>query len=231
MVEILADTLIRSNLKETMIRNWTHVIMHGSPPHMCLALRFFSKGGGRNGRGGYSRPLTLPLIVESHNPKNTFPISQGPEALLPIIQSNQLSKGKGICSDPPTHCPKETPPITSTEPPICSSLRLEPRESLPQPLAISFSRGSSLEPLLISSKPFTNSSEPPNPTDRHLLVVDKVVDALSNTDQMDEQLEDHGSDDFGSLPEPDDDMVLYQYQKDIKLEALARREPSKSGTK
>lgn len=48
---------------------------------------------------------------------------------------------------------------------------------------------------------------------------------------MDEQLEDHGSDDSGSLPEPDDDMVLCQYQKDIKLEALARREPSKSGTK
>lgn len=31
-----------------------------------------------------------------------------------------------------------------------------------------------------------------------------------------------------STMEPDDDMVLLQYQKDVKLEALARRAPSKS---
>lgn len=37
-----------------------------------------------------------------------------------------------------------------------------------------------------------------------------------------------GSEDSGSPLEPDDDMPLAHYQKDIKLEALARRAPTKN---
>lgn len=39
-----------------------------------------------------------------------------------------------------------------------------------------------------------------------------------------------GSEDSGSLPEPEDDMILSHYQKDIKLEVLARRAPTKNKT-
>lgn len=74
-------------------------------------------------------------------------------------------------------------------------------------MTISFAGRPSSKPLLISLK---HLSEPPSPSnDRHLLVVGKVVDALSNTDQMEEQLEDQGADDSNSLRKPDDNMVLY----------------------
>lgn len=50
-----------------------------------------------------------------------------------------------------------------------------------------------------------------------------------------EDLDDYGSvlgsEDSGSLLEPDDDMLFSHYHKDIKLEALARRAPSKNKTR
>lgn len=38
------------------------------------------------------------------------------------------------------------------------------------------------------------------------------------------------SDDSNSAMETDDDMVLLQYQKDAKLEAMSRRAPNKSSS-
>lgn len=40
-----------------------------------------------------------------------------------------------------------------------------------------------------------------------------------------------GSEDSSSSMEPDDDMLLSHYQKDTKLEALARRAPTKTKTR
>lgn len=40
-----------------------------------------------------------------------------------------------------------------------------------------------------------------------------------------------GSVKFGDLAMPDDEMLLATYQKDIKLEAIARRAPSKNGSR
>lgn len=40
-----------------------------------------------------------------------------------------------------------------------------------------------------------------------------------------------GSDDSGSHFEPDDDMLLSNYQKYIKLEALASRAPTKNNSR
>lgn len=71
--------------------------------------------------------------------------------------------------------------------------------------------------------------------DCHLLMVSKMVDVLSHDarddDPNDEYMEESASDDSGSFQEAEDDFILCQYKKDIKLESLARRKPSKSGTK
>lgn len=87
------------------------------------------------------------------------------------------------------------------------------------------------EPLLISSIQLRPPSDVSNQADQHLLLVDKVLDYLSQKDQRVEFMEEMASEDSGSLPKCDDDMILYHYQEDIKLEALARREPSKNGMK
>lgn len=67
------------------------------------------------------------------------------------------------------------------------------------------------------------------------MLVSKMVDALSHgersEDHAEEDMKEEVSDASDSLLEADDDMILCQYQKDVKLESLAKREPSRRGTK
>lgn len=60
----------------------------------------------------------------------------------------------------------------------------------------------------------------------HLLMVIRVKEALSQPLSKDQNMED----DTDSSMEPEDGMLLLQYQRDIKLETLARRDPSKGNT-
>lgn len=62
------------------------------------------------------------------------------------------------------------------------------------------------------------------------MVVDRMVNVLANPRPPDHVME-------GTLPyttnssdDPDDDMPLSHFQNEVKLEALARRGPLKSGT-
>lgn len=69
----------------------------------------------------------------------------------------------------------------------------------------------------------------------HSSLVNKVKLAFLAPPQPDLQMDDFGdsrsmmaSEDSGFLLEQDDNMLLSHYQKDIKLEALARRAPTKN---
>lgn len=66
-------------------------------------------------------------------------------------------------------------------------------------------------------------------------MVDKMVRALMRSPSMDLKMKEacslEESDDSNSAMETDDDMVLLQYQKDAKLEAMARRAPNKSSSR
>lgn len=83
------------------------------------------------------------------------------------------------------------------------------------------------KPLLITSHKVLELNNDPIPKDRHLRIVDKVVKVISHSENNEEEMEKLLSDDSRSLQEPEDDMILSQYQKDIKLKVIARRKPSK----
>lgn len=89
----------------------------------------------------------------------------------------------------------------------------------------------STEPTLISSFSPLEARENTNPIHDHLLIVSKVVNTFSHSNQQEENIKDLASNDSSSLPEQDEDMSFCYFQKDIKLESPARREPSKSGSK
>lgn len=89
------------------------------------------------------------------------------------------------------------------------------------------------QPLLLSSETLSD------PDSNHSSLVNKVRLALLPPPPLkDSKMDDPGgsedgesllgSEDSGSLFEPEDDMILSHYQKDIKLEALARRAPTKN---
>lgn len=73
--------------------------------------------------------------------------------------------------------------------------------------------------------------------DGHLLTVEKVVTALSSGSTVDQNMEGLSSpllsdSEFSNATmDLDNNMTLSHYQKDIKLEALARRGPSKSSSR
>lgn len=88
-----------------------------------------------------------------------------------------------------------------------------------------------MEPMLISSINLNPSSQNPSLDDRHLLVVEKVADTLAVSSPGDQSMEDSSSEDMGYGQEADHDMIITHYQMNAKSEALARRAPSKRGTK
>lgn len=63
------------------------------------------------------------------------------------------------------------------------------------------------------------------------MAVDKVVGALSSPLPANMGMEDAGFDDPDPQDEPDDDMIIWHFQNEAKLEALAWREPSMSGSR
>lgn len=70
---------------------------------------------------------------------------------------------------------------------------------------------SSLELILISSVLLHPPSQNHSLEDRHLMVVDKVIDALANSPHSDQNIDDSSSNDVGSLQEVDDDMIFGHY--------------------
>lgn len=62
------------------------------------------------------------------------------------------------------------------------------------------------------------------------MVVDRIVNVLANPLPSDHAMEGTLSDNTNSSDESDVDMVLSHFQNEAKLEALARRDSSKSGT-
>lgn len=88
---------------------------------------------------------------------------------------------------------------------------------------------------VLSSSSHLDSSSPSLEDNHHLMVVVKLVGVLSRSSSKDQKVEDASLlDDDGaseSTMEPEDDMVLGQFQKDAKLEALARRSPSKESSR
>lgn len=123
----------------------------------------------------------------------------------------------------------------------CTTLTIIPLPDKPTSLEITnppshpvFNRSSPIQahsntPLLLTSVSHADGDE------SHSSLVDRVKLALHSPRQHDFQMEDGddegsllGSDDPGSPLEPEDDMLLSHYQKDVKLEALARRAPNKN---
>lgn len=86
--------------------------------------------------------------------------------------------------------------------------------------------------MLISSvvpcSPIDNEEEDRS---NHVITVDKLIRVLTNSSSADHAMEDSLSVVSGSSVELDDDMLLSQFQNEAKMEDLARRGPSKSGTK
>lgn len=138
--------------------------------------------------------------------------------------------------EPPYPLP-EKPSDTRTAP--CSDLALLPLINLPKgtcsPLSCQTSTHNTLtnpqpsSPLLLSSVRHDDSDK------AHSTLVNNLEMALHVPSKADLQMDDlddsgsvMGSEDSGSPLEPDDDMLLSHFHKNIKLEALARRAPSKN---
>lgn len=65
---------------------------------------------------------------------------------------------------------------------------------------------------------------------QHLITIDRIVNALANPLPNDQGMFDISSEGSEELGEPDVDMLLSHFHNEAKLEALARRGPSKSGS-
>lgn len=191
--------------------------------HVASSSHAIASRGGHSVRGGLSRHFSKALVPSTRNPEGIGTIkpyylanvSPPPERMPPILSSDPLDLD--IQSD--------TAPSSSI-PQNLGSLDKGPLISPPPKLLISNS-----EPLLITSNQNLDPNNDPISSDRHLGIVGKVVEAITHLENNEEEMEELSSDDSASPLEPDDDMTLLHYQKDIKLEAIARREPSKNATK
>lgn len=91
--------------------------------------------------------------------------------------------------------------------------------------------------LLITCLNFSSSGQRMDTDESHLLIVERVVNVLADDPSLDHSLDNHSSpvhldsDISDASLEPDNNMTLSHYQKDIKLKALARRGPSKSSSR
>lgn len=134
------------------------------------------------GRGGLSCNLSKSLFPELSNLKAFIhadpsspeepPSMPHPEEFLPMPRSNQHIKGKELCTKPPTN--NSLFIGTSKSQPLDFSMA---NSSRPSNVRINPS-----EPLLLNLRQDGGPFENPNPIDRYLQVVDKVVDALSQGD-------------------------------------------------
>lgn len=138
---------------------------------------------------------------------------------------NPCAKGKEIFTDPSTNVSSH---LGDSE---GRPLGFPTAASSPSSKKIFFS----FEPLLITSNSNPLHVGISSSVEQRSMLVSKMVDALSHgersEDHAEEDMEEEVSDASDSLLEADDDMILCQYQKDVKLESLAKREPSRRGTK
>lgn len=103
--------------------------------------------------------------------------------------------------------------------------------------ALSFPNPKSFHsPLLITSANLSASGNLSETEGNHMLTVEKVGNVLSSGPIIDQNMEGPSSpllldSKFSNATmDPDDNMTLSHYQKDIKLDALERRGPSKSSS-
>lgn len=194
--------------------------------------------GGRSLRGGRqsSCKTTFDLAVGSADPT-----TQPNVPLLPWDPTTPSS-----LSDIPPSIPSDTHfgeslPISQLHPEENPSLGL--RENGPlgnvnvgsSIASTSHDPSPSQLPLLISSVPLLPpSANMRDPVDSHLFAVNKVANVLTSDQPGDLPLEASSpsdSDYSDTIMEPDDNMILGHFQKDIKLEALARRDPSRGSSR
>lgn len=176
------------------------------------------------GHSHLSHPVSNPPISSS---ESNFPIGNNPtleefplsNASLPITYSDIRHT---IASPPLSQVPKNS--TSSGDSPRCS---LKP--SIGAILPLSKYDFPNENPIFITSLDLPPAGEG-DVMDRHLMVVDKIVDALSNPMSSNHLMDGSFSEISESMEEPDDDMILSHFQTKAKLEALTRRDPSKSGT-
>lgn len=105
---ILAETLIQSNLRETMIKNWTRVIMHGSrpPSHTCLALRFFPNKAVVTGGEGILILSLSPRLWSHIIPITLFLFLKVPRLCRPSFNQINFLKEKAFALTRPLIVPR-----------------------------------------------------------------------------------------------------------------------------
>lgn len=188
-----------------------------------------STRGGHANRGGHSHLSHRASVTSPSNPETL-----GPNKALAITDVS--------CRH------EETPSVTfldslgleshsATAPPTISSPLLGKMENRPlaspkpKLLTIIPNEQHPAEPHLISSNLTPIHVPRPNPVDRHLELVDKVVQMISSVENLEEDKEELTSNDSGTFQDPDNDMILAWYQPDAKIKELASRETEKSGSK
>lgn len=215
--------------------------------HVATSWQPQDNSGGIPNKEGYSRLSPTKSKQTNPNPEDSFPvgnslnvgIEKSPQALclencaeaaLPVKSTLSVHQASTINST------VSTPPIVSlsfgkpnsrlSEITSLSKELHPPSDPLSGPSRIP---DESSEPMLISSitlPTHSNSLE-----DQHLLAVAKMADALAESPHSDQSMEGSSSDEFGPSFEVDDEMTLSHAQKALKSEAIARRAPSKRGTK
>lgn len=197
--------------------------------HVASSSHVGATRAGHATRGGHSLLSSNALVPSLPNPEdlesnialalNDVPCRPGETTSITLSAPLDLSKRTSIV--PPT------PPIK-----ILDMMETRPLAS-PKPnlLALSLNKQHPVEPLLISSI-LSPAQDPESfPVDSHLGSVDKVVKLISSAVNPEDNMEELASDDSGSFPDLDEDMILAQSQLDAKLKALACRETEKIGSK
>lgn len=191
-----------------------------SPLHVVDSSPMHRTRGGHAGGGGHSLLSKRASLKPFSSSENAPPVGSNPS---PLPENS-----------PPISCSDTHPPTLSSPLPLIPTTGIDARAFLgctSEPstgfaFPLPKSNDSSASPILISSliRPSDGDSDI---GDQHLLTVDKVVTALSTDHHMDDSLSEISE----SSEEHDEDMGSPNNQNEAKMEALARRDTSKSGTR
>lgn len=169
------------------------------------------------GDGGLSGPEVAPFGL-SVDRGAIVPSSKEAFALLslviPVVTFNRalLAPNASLHLGNSENHPMEPLPPLEISPPTdtkISFLRYSKDPNPPHP-----------KPLLLSSVNLQTSSSQIPPVDRHLMVVDKMVQALADSPHSDRSTDDFSSNDPGSLQEVDNNMTLCHSRWMLNLQPL-----------